>query len=353
MRYFKLFGGKISPEEKTVLQQSPHWKQNKFHNLVPTDMGFGLKDLPTYLYRQWQTRAVRRPQNTWSIPAFDAEKFNPSAAKVKYIWYGHSALLLQVNGKNIFIDPMMGGDAAPIAPIPSQRFSAESLAILHQVPALDYVLISHDHYDHLDYDSIEILKNKTQKFLVALGVQRHLIQWGIDPKKIETFDWYESRTYSDLIFHFTPTRHFSGRGLFDRFQSLWGGWIIQTTDHRIYFSGDGGYGSHFKKIGDQYGPFDLTFIECGQYNDLWPDLHMFPEEAVQAAIDSQSQFTIPVHWGGFALAQHAWFEPPQRFTEEAKEKSILFQIPQIGRIYDLDKESKDSDWWKIDSQKPH
>ena len=208
------------------------------------------------------------------------------------------------------------------------------------------VLLSHDHYDHLDYDSIQQLKPKVKHFYTALGVKRHLVKWGIQADTITEFDWWNTSVFKNITITFTPTRHFSGRGLTDKAKSLWGGWSLKTSKEKIWFSGDSGYGEHFKEIGRQLGPFDFAFMECGQYNENWHQIHMFPEESVQAAIDAQVKTIMPVHWAGFALAQHSWTEPVERFTVAADKQNVKYIVPQLGEITAINTAKESTFWFK-------
>jgi L-ascorbate metabolism protein UlaG (beta-lactamase superfamily) len=192
--------------------------------------------------------------------------------------------------------------------------------------------MSHDHYDHLDYQSIQKLKHKTNHFYTALGVAKHLRRWGIDNSKITEMDWQDEIQIDGVKLIFTESRHFSGRRFSDRFKCLWGGWIIAAGDKKIYWSGDGGYGLHFKEIGEKYGPFDIGFMECGQYNPNWKDIHLTPEESVQAALDAKVKTAMPVHCMGFALAMHPWQEPLEKFYAAAAEYKLKTTAPKIGAI---------------------
>jgi L-ascorbate metabolism protein UlaG (beta-lactamase superfamily) len=196
----------------------------------------------------------------------------------------------------------------------------------------------------LDYDSIQKLRNKTKQFYVALGVKRHLVSWGIPENTITEFDWWDENPFGGIQITFTPTRHFSGRGLTDRAKSLWGGWALKTANENIWFSGDSGYGEHFKEVGTRLGPFDFAFMECGQYNENWHQIHMYPEESIQASIDANVKNMMPVHWAGFALAQHTWTEPVDRFIQEAKSKNQNYCLPKIGELFDSNYSVIDS-WW--------
>ncbi|MCL4170730.1 UNVERIFIED_CONTAM: hypothetical protein GTU68_010107 [Idotea baltica] len=206
------------------------------------------------------------------------------------------------------------------------------------------MLLTHDHYDHLDLDSLEKLTPKVSQYYVALGCARHLIKWGVEEGKIKEFDWWDAQDFEGINITFTPTRHFSGRGLKDRAKSLWGGWVFKTAEERIYFSGDGGYGEHFKEVGERLGPFDFGIMECGQYNENWHQIHMYPEEAIQATLDAQVAKVMAVHWAGFSLAQHSWKEPIERFTKAAEEKGIPVLTPFIGEQF-LYTDSTQENWW--------
>ncbi len=191
------------------------------------------------------------------------------------------------------------------------------------------------------------LKNKAKKYLVALGVKKHLVSWGINENDITEFDWWQNKVVEDISITYTPTRHFSGRGLTDKAKSLWGGWALKTKTEHILFSGDGGYGNHFKEIGKKLGPFDFAFMECGQYNANWHQIHMYPEESVQAAIDLGAKKIMPVHWAGFSLAQHHWTEPVERFVAECQQKNVDFITPEIGQMISLSDTKDTASWWKV------
>jgi L-ascorbate metabolism protein UlaG (beta-lactamase superfamily) len=306
-------------------------------------MEFNLSKLPKLLYKQICEGNGRYPAKPLPIASFNKHFLEPSD-ETKFIWYGHSVILMRINNKTLLIDPMFGPDATPTAPFKINRFSANALDIIEKLPIVDLVLLTHDHYDHLDLSSIRKLKSRTQQFFVALGVARHLTNWGVDEAKITEFDWWDNKSLEDISITFTPSRHFSGRGFSDRFKGLWGGWVFKTNKENIYFSGDGGYGKHFKEVGNRLGPFDFGMMECGQYNENWHLIHMFPEEAVQAAIDAQVKKSMAVHWGGFALAQHHWKDPIQRFTQEANQKNVEFASPRLGEMFSIP-QSKNGEWW--------
>ncbi len=340
------FGGGITSSQKSSYSKSKNWDGKQFENLVETTMDVNLKTMPKLIKAQFTDREERSPKAPIPIIPFDPDSFHSNTNKPKFIWYGHSVLLLQINGKNILIDPMLGPDAAPIAPFATKRFSENSLDIIDTLPQIDLLLMTHDHYDHLDLASMRKLKDKVTHIYCSLGVRRHLERWGFKTHTIQEFDWWEDTHFHDIHITFTPSRHFSGRGLSDRAKCLWGGWVFKSNEHSIFWSGDGGYGSHFTEIGEKLGPFHWTFMENGQYNDLWRQIHLHPEEAVQAAIDAQSHKVIAVHWAGFALALHPWKEPIERFTAQAEKKQLSVCTPQIGEVVVWNEEPMKNHWWE-------
>jgi len=342
----KQFGTTPSKSDLERYSRSPEWNGKIFINTEPTTTDVTFWTLPKLLYNAFCKKENRQPLKSLPIHPFNQAEFERAHTGMKAIWYGHSAILLRINNQNIFVDPMLGPDAAPISPFTVKRFSENTLNIINDLPELDLVLISHDHYDHLDLASVSKLKDKAKHFYVALGVSRHLRGWGIEESKVTEFDWWDEKTFGDIKITFTPTRHFSGRGLTDNAKSLWGGWAFRTSNENIWFSGDGGYGTHFTEIGRRLGPFDFAFMECGQYNVLWHLIHMYPEESVQAAIDARALKTMPVHWGAFSLAQHSWTEPAERFIAEAKTKGLRYCLPKLGEEFDIRCENTDK-WWEL------
>jgi L-ascorbate metabolism protein UlaG (beta-lactamase superfamily) len=268
------------------------------------------------------------------------------------MWFGHSSFLARIDGKHILFDPMMGDVAAPFDFLGTKRFNSEHPIEIKNLPEIDLVFISHDHYDHLDYGSIQQLSSKTKKFIVPLGVEAHLIRWGIPKENIIALDWWNNSEFQDIQFTCVPAHHFSGRAISDHNATLWSGWVLEGENNTIYHSGDGGYGNHFKTIGEKFG-IDFALIECGQYNEHWKDIHMMPEETVQAAMDVKAKHLIPIHWGAFALSLHSWFDPIERASKEALQKGQPFMAPKIGEILMLNKpQPLDSYWWKPFSQVP-
>ncbi|GAB3654236.1 MBL fold metallo-hydrolase [Echinicola sediminis] len=346
MTFIPQFGGSIRKKDLEKFKKSAHWDGKKFNNLTPTLMGFNFRDLPEVLRDNFSDKQKRTPAKKLPIQAFDPKKFQAADQTPKFIWYGHSVLLLQFNGKNLLIDPMFGENASPIAPFKTKRFSRNTLQLIDQLPPIDAVLLTHDHYDHLDYSSILKLIPKVNTWIVALGVSRHLEKWGLEAEKITEMNWWDEISFEGIKITFTPSRHFSGRGAFDRAKSLWGGYIFQSPDHKIYHSGDGGYGEHFKQVGEKYGPFDLMFVECGQYYKHWAEIHLFPEESVQAAKDALAKVAVPVHWGAFTLSPHQWKDPVERFCKSAEKQAQDIFTPELGAINYLDELQFSNRWWE-------
>ena len=246
---------------------------------------------------------------------------------------------------------MLGSHAAPV-PLPSlKRYSSKIAFDIDELEVIDFVVFSHDHYDHLDYPTIKKIKNRVKNFIVPHGIGNHLKSWGVQSESIIELNWNESFDYNDIEFVCLPARHFSGRGPLNRNSTLWSSWAIKSNRGKIYFSGDSGYGAHFKKIGQEHGPFDFSLIDCGQYNKAWKFSHMFPKQAINAALDLNTKYLIPIHWGAFTLASHSWIEPPEIVSEEAKKLNQDFMIPEIGQILVLNDENKIKHrWWREFSQ---
>jgi len=340
------FGARATKIDIEKYGQSQNWVVKKFVNLEETNMEISFQNLPMLLYKQFCKKEGREPAVKLPVVPFDKDSFLAPSAKAKFIWYGHSVVLMHMNNKVILIDPMLGNNAAPIAPFSVKRFSNDTLNLIDDFPEIDLLLLTHDHYDHLDFDSIQQLKSKVKKYYVALGVARHLIKWGINEKDITEFDWWNSHVFEEIQITFTPTRHFSGRGLRDRAKSLWGGWVFKSAAENIWFSGDGGYGNHFKTIGEKLGPFDFAFMECGQYNENWHQIHLYPEESVQAAMDAKAQKIMPVHWAGFSLAQHPWTEPVERFVAQCNKQKMTYITPVLGNQFLVNDTTENIHWWK-------
>ncbi len=337
------FGGKPSELSLKKMINSPNFKEGVFINKEKTLQNTGFK---------WQTIPQFFTNGNNKVPNFEIpvethkeSDFISDKNQSKITWFGHSAALVEMEGLTIFIDPMLGKVAAPHPMLGSKRFNKVHPISIDSLPTIDIILISHDHYDHLDYGSILKLKDKVKQFYVPLGIKAHLTEWGVSEEKITEFDWWENINYKGVEFISTPARHFSGRG-FTRNNTLWCSWVLKSKNNSIFFSGDSGYGNHFKEIGEKYGPFDFSMIECGQYNEQWAQIHMTPEETIQASIDVQSKLMMPIHWGAFKLALHSWDDPIVRATKKAKELNIPISTPIIGESIVLNSDNYPKNkWW--------
>lgn len=335
------FGQPPKGEDLARIRQSPNYGKKGFVNQMETTTGEvmdAIKAMPE-LFRD----GGRNPAKP--IPAA-FEKATDTVDSLTYVtWFGHSAFLLETGGQRILIDPMLGDVASPTS-FGTKRFAYEQPIPLDELKAIDVVVISHDHYDHLDYPTIKLLKDEVGQFVTPLGIGSHLKSWGVAAERITELDWWQETTVGDIQYVACPSRHFSGRGLTDRDATQWASWVILTEKEKIYFSGDGGYGPHFAEIGQQYGPFDFAMLECGQYNEAWSNIHMMPEESVQAGLDVNARLAMPIHWGAFRLAPHSWVDPIERFSKSADERALPYILPTIGDRFPLGVEYPKSEWWK-------
>lgn len=341
------FGGSVSSEQQKQYSETGHYENGIFTNAEEIKMEMDCHSITAMLKETMNPNPNVAPSKN-----IEVEKINPESLSTlpdtttRITWLGHSSFLIETGGKKILIDPVFGMYAAPHSLLGRARFNKEMPIALSDFEQVDAIIISHDHYDHLDYPTIKELKSKTNKFFVPLGVGNHLRRWEIAEEKIVELDWWTESEYENLTIILTPSRHMSGRGLTDQSATLWGAWIIQSPESNIFYSGDGGYGKHFKQIGDKYGPFDVGLMECGQYNELWKDVHMMPEQTAMAAADVKAQFIVPVHWGSFALATHSWTDPAERITKAAKKQNIPLATPKIGESITLpNNKSSYSAWW--------
>lgn len=342
------FGGNPTNEQKETYKTFENYVNGKFVNEVPTQLIMSSADS---LSTNKDTSAPAKDRNpAGQIPVVTIDWNTIKSEKDSLTWLGHSAFLLSIDNKKLLLDPMLGAIASPVsfAGIHRYKYSEDiMLHIIDEMPPIDAVFISHDHYDHLDYQSIVKLKSKVTHFFVPLGVSADLIRWGVPKEKITELNWWDEMAYQGLTAALTPARHFSGRGIFNSNTTLWGGWVILGKNTRLYTSGDGGYGPHFKEIGEKYGPFDITLIDGGQYDRGWPDVHNTPEQSVQANLDLKGKNMMLMHWGAFTLANHGWNEPLERAIKEAKKTKVNLIAPQIGEtvLLDSDLYIPPSSWW--------
>ena len=332
------FGAAASGESLARIQASENFRDGQFQNLVATELDTSNEENPRELSAFFSPAPNKNPNTTLPSQALDLAKLTPG----RFVWLGHSTVLFNADGKLILTDPVFHR-ASPV-PFIGEPFAATHVATAADLPPLDMVLISHDHYDHLDHQAVQELDHKTQQFFVPLGLGAHLEHWGVAASKITEFDWYDSQSSNGIDFTFAPARHFSGRGINNRFSTLWGSWIVKSNSQSIYFSGDSGYFDEFKKIGENYGPFDIAFMENGAYNATWAQIHMMPEQSVQASLDLQAKVLFPIHWGKFDLALHPWDEPIARATSAAKRLGVTVATPLMGEVFTPDA-APSSPWW--------
>lgn len=341
-------GGNASGERLERMNQAPNFQDGKFQNTVETKMEMTWETMrETLNHYFFADKSNKNPKEAIQVVPFSKEAFLADSSEIVFAWFGHSTILLKVSGVTLLVDPVIVGKRASMFSFMGpERFDYSHHITLEELPKIDAVLLSHDHYDHLDYPTITALKGKVDRFFLPLGVGAHFEAWGIPEEHITELNWWDEIRFENVSLALTPTRHFSGRGFGDRFKTLWGSWVIMSENKRLYFSGDSGYFPGFKDIGEKYGPFDLTFMECGAYNEGWSEIHMFPEETAQAHVDLKGQLLMPIHWGKFDLSLHPWKESVQRLDTKAKELGIDLFTPEIGQMVTLRDSSKLDFWWE-------
>ena len=337
--YAPVFGGSQSTESLQRINNSRNFVEGKFANEMATSVSTRSQDRKSSIM-DW----VFQQDNKNPTKPLPSRPFNSSMlTEGKFAWLGHSTLIMKTNSVVMMTDPVFHR-ASPV-PVIGNPFPVQHPISINDLPAVDAVIISHDHYDHLDHQAIRILSKRVDHFFVPLGVRAHLERWGVDSENITELDWYESEVYRGVRLTLAPARHFSGRGLWDRDSTLWGSWIISSNSLNVYFSGDSGYSDTFKTIGQRYGPFDIAFLENGAYNLDWAQIHLMPEETVQASIDLNARLLFPIHWSKFDLALHPWDEPAIRLTQEAKVRNVTVASPLIGEVFDIGN-YPETRWWE-------
>ena len=327
------------------MTQSPQWKDGGFDNRLPRLEGPYGEMTYEWLFGGSNHRWPAEPIPV--EPATRATFARPPESGLRVTWLGHSTMLLEIDGRRVLIDPVWGPRAAPWTFLGPQRFFEPPLP-LAELPEIDAVLISHDHYDHLDYPTVIRLADLDLTWLVPLGIGAHLEGWGVAPAKIVELDWWEDAVVEKLHITCTPARHFSGRGLADAQRTLWSGWAIASANHRVFYSGDTAMHEAFIEIGERLGPFDLTMMEVGAYNAMWADVHLGPEQAVRAHRLVRGSVLLPVHWGMFDLALHGWTEPIERVLAAAERECVRVVMPPPGRPVEPTRTSSTAPlarWW--------
>lgn len=329
------------------MKASANFQDKKFINQISTEMDMSLGKMWD-ISKAYMKNDVpeKTPINSLPIASIDSALLNQAPAQdFRYIWLGHSTFLLEIEGKRFLIDPVFSQRTSFVQWVGPKRFFQPPIDIA-DLPTLDAVIISHDHYDHLDKRSIQELGKMELDFYLPLGVGNHLQDWKIAPEKIHEFDWWEETQFGDITVACTPARHFSGRGLFDRNETLWASWTFIGQKHRIFYSGDTGIMPAFKDIGDKYGPFDLSIVQVGAYDEHWHDIHLFPEEAVEAQKMLRGKMLIPVHWATFDLALHSWFDPAEQLVHFTEKENMPLMIPQVGEFVTPENLGNLRHWWR-------
>jgi L-ascorbate metabolism protein UlaG (beta-lactamase superfamily) len=342
IKFTPAFGQKPARER---VQMSLNYSNGSFKNQTPTSMSTDFMSSITMIRDMFMRKANRKPEHPLPVTKFPSLRHPYHQTNIT--WFGHSACMIEIDGKHLLLDPMFGDSPSPFPLFGGKRFSKVLPFSIEELPKIDAVILSHDHYDHLDYGTIQKLNDKVNQFFVPIGVGSHLERWGVHPDMIYELDWWEEIEFYGLTLASAPARHFSGRNIHDRNSTLWCSWIIKGQDSTIFFSGDSGYGPHFKEIGERYGPFDLTLMECGQYDPRWAPIHMLPEETVLAHKDVKGRLLLPIHWGAFTLSFHEWTEPIIRVTIAGEEEGIKVLTPAIGETILLHEAPYPSSrWWE-------
>jgi len=344
MAIIKALGKNPWGERLKRVEHSPNYRDGVFQNISLTTMVLKKGDFfKTFI------KFFNKPENTKPprpLPSVKTDLKNLPDGNPVLVWFGHSSYLIKINGKHILVDPVFSGYASPFKMKSAQNFDGSNVYSVDDMPPIDILLVTHDHYDHCDYKTILKLNTKTKFIVTSLGVGSHLEYWGIDKNKVTELDWGESvENIEGIKFTSASARHFSGRS-FKRSQTLWASFILKAKDYSIYLGGDSGYDKHFKQIGEKYGPFDLAILESGQYNEAWKNIHMMPEETVQASTELKAKTLLPVHWGKFSLSLHPWNEPIERVIKKAEEVNVHVTTPMIGEPVLIGGKYPNRKWWR-------
>ncbi|MFJ8689677.1 MBL fold metallo-hydrolase [Micromonospora wenchangensis] len=340
--FFATLGARPGGPGARRLHRSPHFRDGAFRNSTPTRTL-----LPREAVGALRGFLTHRRQRRLSgaIPVC-----RPPAGTVTeglhLTWYGHATVLIEIEGRRVLLDPLWSDRGSPVPGVGPKRLHPMPVA-LADLPRLDAIVISHDHYDHLDMPTVRAL-NRTQDamFVVPLGVGAHLERWGVPAARIVELDWEESAEVGGLTLTATESRHFSGRAFVGSNATLWSSWVIAGRHGRVYYTGDSGYFDGYADIGERHGPFDVTLMQIGAYDNAWPDIHMLPEQAVEAHVRLRGRLLIPVHWGTFHLAPHPWREPVDRLWVEAKARDVAIAVPRPGERVDADAPPEVDPWWQ-------
>lgn len=334
------FGGSAQGERLTRMQQSPAYVQGRFENTPPY-----LQDLAlTENFRLYSQGQVREPQFTIPVVALPPERLrNRPPPGLRTVWFGHASVLVEIDGVRILTDPILSERASPLQFIGPKRFHPPPLA-LEQLTGIDAVVISHDHYDHLDMATVRQLAQGGTQFYVGLGIGAHLERWGVARTQIHEMAWWEQADVRGVRIHCTPARHYSGRTSMNN-STLWASWMLQGPRHSLYFSGDTGYAGHFAEIRQRLGAPDMALMKIGAYGSTWLDIHMDPEAAVRAHRELGARTLLPVHWATFNLAYHAWEEPITRTLAAAARLGAEVITPRVGEVFEFGQPFQSQAWY--------
>lgn len=342
MSLIKSLGKNPSGKRLENIQQSPNYKNKAFQNLSHTKHLSKDSSYMKIMKDNFKKSKNTEPKHILPFVKTDLNSLNDSEPTI--VWFGHSSYLIRINNKNILIDPVFSGNASPFS-FMLKAFKGSNEYSANEMPEIDLLLLTHDHYDHLDYKTITQLNSKIKQVCCPLGVGSHLEHWGLNESIIKELDWWDSQLFlNNYEITATPARHYTGRTMM-RAKMLWCSYVLKTKTHNLYLGGDSGYDFHFKTIGEKYGPFDIALLESGQYNTSWPTIHMMPEETVQASIDLKAKILFPIHWAKFALAMHDWDEPIKRVLKKAKELNVIVTTPKIGEPFVLGHSLTNIEWW--------
>ncbi len=350
------FGGKLEGDRLARARANPHYRDGQFVNPLPP-ASYRSIDVWNMFVGQVFGDELRVPPGPVPVLPVSADSLRaaPATSGLRAFWIGHASVYVQIDGLRLLVDPIFSEYASPFDVGP-RRFHPPPIA-LAELPPIDAVLITHDHYDHLDMRSVQHLARAGSTFFVPLGIGAHLQAWGVPDAQVRELEWWQEHALKGVRLVSTPTRHYSGRGLSDKNATLWTSWSVIGAKHRFYVSGDTGYSEHFKQIGERLGPFDLSFIKIGAYGPgaPWLDIHMSAEDAVRAHADVRARRMFPLHWGTFNLAFHAWDEPIRRALAAARAGNVELLTPRIGETVDADRPLAFNAWWesvKAPGQRP-
>jgi len=337
-----IFGGSFEGARLARMQRAEQYHGDRFEN-VPPQEGYDFEKtkimIGNYLGDQ-----IREPQFAVPVDRITPASFEHRRRGLRAWWFGHSSVLIEIDAVLVMTDPVFAERASPLSFAGPKRFHPVPLA-LDRMPEVDVVVISHDHFDHLDMVATQAIAARGAHFYVGLGVGAHLERWGVEVAQIRELNWWESAKHGALTIHATPARHYSGRKSMDN-STLWTSWVIKSANHSVFYTGDTGYSRHFREIGERLGPIDLSLTKVGAYGQSWLDIHMDPEMAVQSHIDVRARVLLPLHWATFNMSYHAWDEPIVRTLRAAKAKHVTVVTPRVGQMVEFGQPFDNEHWWR-------